>query len=88
MEFASPSLARWTSGYARLKKGFQCVEIRYSDRSSETVVRLNSNKKKVPLRVRLVLRKTTGEVFLIDQIPPNVALDALSAMIASWSEEH
>lgn len=55
---------------------------------SEIVVRLNRNKKRVAVRVRWVLHKTTGEVFLIDQIPPNVALDALFTMIASWDEEH
>ena len=54
---------------------------------SETVVRLNGDKKRVPVHVGRVIRKT-GEASLIDQVLPSAALDALFTMIASWGEEH
>lgn len=54
----------------------------------EIVDRLNSDKKRMAGRVRWVLPKAIGEVFLTDQVPLDVALDVLSAMIASRKEEH
>lgn len=54
----------------------------------EIVDRLSSDKKRLGGRVRWVLPKAIGEVFLTDQVPPNVALDVLSTMIVSRKGEH
>ena len=49
----------------------------------EIVRQLNSDKKRLAGRVRWVLPKTIGEVFLTDQVPLDVALDVLRGMIGS-----
>jgi 3-dehydroquinate synthase len=53
----------------------------------EIVQQLKSDKKRLAGRVRWVLPKTIGEVFLTDQVPPDVALDVLRGMIGSKKAE-
>jgi len=53
----------------------------------EIVHQLNSDKKRLAGRVRWVLPKTIGEVFLTDQVPTDVVLDVLRRMIDSKKGE-
>lgn len=53
----------------------------------EIVKQLNSDKKRLAGRVRWVLPKTIGEVFLTDEVPLDVALDVLGGMIGSKEGE-
>lgn len=55
---------------------------------NEIVHQLNSDKKRLAGRVRWVLPKTIGEVFLTDQVPTDVVLDVLRRMIDSNKGEH
>lgn len=60
------------------------------DRSIEPhaiVQQLNRDKKRLAGRVRWVLPKTMGEVFLTDQVPLDVVLDVLRGMVASKKRE-